>query len=316
VRIVAWVDGYPPQYCIGASMMLHEILIGMRQRGHEVRVFDLRRYSGTFEGIEIVPLNAGRETEAYEWADVVITQTNGSHNAAMHFASRCPIVYINHDPKDLLKELPRNQKGLLVVFNSLWASRQFNLSFDQIVMPPPVHPEKYRTEKGNRITLVNMNQNKGGDIFWQLVLALPNHEFLGVEGAYGHQIKSKTTPVNVKIEPMTSDMKSVYSQSRIVIMPSKVETYGRVGVEAFASGIPVIASPTDGLKEALGDAGIFVASRNVSDWVEEIQRLDDLDAYQTASKLAYQRSEQLNPRGVLDAFEDALVSLKTKSGQK
>ena len=290
-------------------MMLHEILIGLRDRGHEVRVFDLRRYSGTFEGVEIVGLEAGKEQIAYEWADVVITQTRASKNASHHFANRCPIVYINHDPKEFSSELPNSQKGVLAVFNSVWACNQINYSGDHVIVPPPVHPERYKSTRGDRITLVNLNQNKGGDIFWQLALALPDHHFLGVIGSYGHQITSRTMPVNVKIHETTTDMRSIYEQSRIVIMPSKIETYGRVGVEAFASGIPVIASPTDGLREALGDAGIFVLSRNVDDWVKEIKRLDDDDQYNEASSRAYQRSNELDPIHTLDKLEKAILSL-------
>ncbi|MFE4971343.1 glycosyltransferase [Kitasatospora sp. NPDC056651] len=50
----------------------------------------------------------------------------------------------------------------------------------------------------------------------------------------------------------------VYARSRVVLMPSSHESWGRVGVEAFASGIPVIAHPTPGLAECLGHAGIYV----------------------------------------------------------
>ena len=289
--------------------MLHEILTDLRDRGHEVRVFDLSRHAGTFDGVEIVGVDGRQIQTAREWADVVITQTRASENASRHFGDRCPIVYINHEPKNFSSELPRGQMRSLVVFNSVWGANQINYSGNQLIVPPPVHPNKYNTTRGDRITLVNLNQNKGGDIFWQLALALQDHQFLGVIGAYGHQITSKTTPHNVKILETTPDMRSVYSQSRIVIMPSKIETYGRVGVEAFASGIPVIASPTHGLREALGDAGIFVSSRNVEQWVKEIKRLDNDDQYNEASSRACQRSNELDPIHTLDKLEQAILSL-------
>jgi len=292
-------------------MMLHEILVGLQARGHETRVFDLRRGSTIFEGVEVVPLLAGREIEAYEWADVVLTQTSASHIAGHHFNKRCPVVYINHDPKAYFAEVPRQCRSLLSVFNSEWGLKVVEPISESLVLQPPVDPAKYKTERGERITLVNLNQNKGGDIFWQLVEALPHHRFLGVEGAYGHQIKSSRPPANVEIQPTTTDMRSVYAQSRIVIMPSKIETYGRVAIEAFASGIPVVASLTDGLKEALGDAGIFVPSRRVEDWVEQIVKLDEPAEYASASQLAYKRSDELHPSKSLDKFEEALFSLST-----
>ncbi|WP_262928542.1 glycosyltransferase family 4 protein [Streptomyces sp. CBMA152] len=47
----------------------------------------------------------------------------------------------------------------------------------------------------------------------------------------------------------------VYSRSRVILMPSLYESWGRVAVEAFASGIPVIAHTTPGLVESMGEAG-------------------------------------------------------------
>ena len=311
MKIVAWVDGYPPNHCTGATMMLHEILLDLQTKGHEVRVFDLRHSSTIFENIEVVSVYAGKETEAYEWADVVLTQTSATHNANRLFSKRCPVVYINHDPTAYSAEVPRQCQSLLSVFNSEWASKVVQPISESFVLQPPVDPAKYKTERGECITLVNLNQNKGGHIFWQLVEALPNHRFLGVEGSYGHQIKSSRPPANVEIQSTTTDMRSVYSRSRIVIMPSKIETYGRIAIEAFASGIPVIASPTVGLKEALGDAGIFVSSRRVEDWVEQISKLNDPNEYASASELAYKRSAELHPSKSLDKFEESLFLLCT-----
>ena len=42
-------------------------------------------------------------------------------------------------------------------------------------------------------------------------------------------------------------------------MPSQEETWGRVAIEAISSGIPVIANPTEGLREALDYCGIYIS---------------------------------------------------------
>jgi glycosyltransferase involved in cell wall biosynthesis len=65
----------------------------------------------------------------------------------------------------------------------------------------------------------------------------------------------------------------VWAQTRVLMVPSVHESYGMAAVEALASGIPVIAHPTPGLREALGDAGTFVDRADVRAWVAAIKEL-------------------------------------------
>jgi glycosyltransferase involved in cell wall biosynthesis len=76
-------------------------------------------------------------------------------------------------------------------------------------------------------------------------------------------------------------------------MPSERETWGMTGVEAMASGIPVIAHPTPGLLESLGDAGVFVDRSDADGWVEQIERLHDPTEWATASAKALTRAAEL-----------------------
>jgi hypothetical protein len=72
-------------------------------------------------------------------------------------------------------------------------------------------------------------------------------------------------------------------------MPSDYESFGRVAMEAAASGIPTIAAPTPGLRECLGDAGTFVELDNVDGWERAIRALLDPDAYRAAALAARAR---------------------------
>lgn len=76
----------------------------------------------------------------------------------------------------------------------------------------------------------------------------------------------------------------VWSRTKVLLIPSNYETYGMVGVEAIASGIPTIAHPTDGLCESLGDAGWFIPRDDVDEWQRVIELLLTDDAvYDCAS---------------------------------
>jgi D-inositol-3-phosphate glycosyltransferase len=62
---------------------------------------------------------------------------------------------------------------------------------------------------------------------------------------------------------------------RAALMPSRSETYGMVAVEAAASGLPVIAAATTGLRHSVADgvSGLHVEGRDPRDWSDAIVRL-------------------------------------------
>ncbi len=75
-------------------------------------------------------------------------------------------------------------------------------------------------------------------------------EFLGVK-SYGKQIL-RDLP-NVEIVENTPNVREIYAQAKVVLMPSTYESFGMVAGECMLQGIPVLASDTEGLKECLGE---------------------------------------------------------------
>lgn len=137
---------------------------------------------------------------------------------------------------------------------------------------------------------------------------MPHVQFLAVRGGYGPQIR-RCLP-NVEMIDSTLDITTaVYARTRILLMPSRVETYGRTALEAACSGIPTIAHPTPGLIESLGDAATFVDRSSITSWVAAIDRLFDPAEWLAASRRALARAEQLDPAGDLDRFCTSIESL-------
>lgn len=60
--------------------------------------------------------------------------------------------------------------------------------------------------------------------------------------------------------------------ARVVLIPSHSETFGLVALEGAASGVPVVAAASGGLREAVvdGDTGVVVESRDPAVWAEAI----------------------------------------------
>lgn len=73
------------------------------------------------------------------------------------------------------------------------------------------------------------------------------------------------------------DLRGILGSAMVVAVPSRLESFGRVAVEAMAAGVPVIASAVDGLKEVVVDGhnGFLVPPDSPERLAERILRLHD-----------------------------------------
>jgi glycosyltransferase involved in cell wall biosynthesis len=197
----------------------------------------------------------------------------------------------------------------LTVFNSELLRDQYAWIAQGLVVHPPIREAGYLSTRGRAITLVNLTEPKGADVFYSLVRQLPDHQFLGVKGT-GAQLVPGTIPENLTVLEQVADMREVYGRTRVLLMPSVYESYGRVALEAAVSGIPTIAHPAAGVREAMGDAVLWADRADLNQWTGAIRRLDDPVEYETRSLLARARFEQLDSGGEIDQLERALLGLR------
>jgi glycosyltransferase involved in cell wall biosynthesis len=307
LKIVAIVHGYFPNHNAGAEAMLHQILHDLKHKGHEIRVVTKNPGAKEYEGIPIYELTS-EGTNHVKWSDIVFTQLDLSRYAtAEAIRYKKKIVHLVHNDKQLpYNQISNSTTCSLAIANSEWIRKTIKPRIPSLIVYPPTIPERYEVKSTREsITIINMNEAKGGKVFWQLARMFPDKHFIGVLGAYGKQVTYKNKLKNVTILKNTTDIQSVYKQSRIVLMPSTYESWGRVAMEASCSGIPVIASPTPGLKESLDYAGIFAEPDDIADWFEAINLLDDEKIYDKYSKLTKKRSKE-----VAEKFQEQMENLE------
>ncbi|MCX4550604.1 MULTISPECIES: glycosyltransferase family 4 protein [unclassified Streptomyces] len=182
-----------------------------------------------------------------------------------------------------------------------------------LVLPPPINPLLYQVDgeaSGRRmVTLNGSTRAKGADVLADLAARMPEARFLMVRAA-GHAADHQALNVSVVDR---ADPRDVYARTRILLMPSTTESYGRAGVEAMVSGIPVLASPLPGMREAFGDAATYIPREDTARWVSEIRRLSDPATYATASARATAHTGALDYPGNLAAFEAACLRLRPRT---
>lgn len=317
MKILAYVHGYFPNHNAGAEAMLHQILIDLKDRGHEVVVITKNPGADEYEGIPIYATTNGssaKEIELIRWADFLFTHLDFTRLVvSLGKRYKKKIVHLVHNDRQLhYHRVIDASNATLAIANSEWIRKTIKRGIKSTIVFPPTNPERYKVDTSREyITLINMNEAKGGKMFWQLARILPDKQFLGVKGAYGEQIKYDKDLPNVTILENTPDIQNVYAKSRIVIMPSSYESWGRVAIEASCSGIPVVAAPTPGLKESLGEAGIFAEHDDVAAWVEAIRMLDDKKKYDKYSSMGIKRSKEIASqlKVQLDSLEEELLNI-------
>lgn len=161
------------------------------------------------------------------------------------------------------------------------------------------------------VTLVNPTPEKGLAIFVKLheifaekhpeipflvVKSVGNYEqcMLRLHNADGtpylkqnESTRENALAAQIKVAEHTNDMRLVYDITRAVVMPSVWhESWGCVATEAVFNGIPVLASKSGGLPEAVREGGILLdapectqrdfccvpSNEEIAPWVEALER--------------------------------------------
>ena len=307
-KILAYVPNFLPSYAAGDTVMLYEILAYLLNKGHECTVMLPRAVEPyNYKGIAVIP----RSSSAFRHADLIMTQLDCTKETIQLGAGR-PIIWVQHNtfPYGSIESNPH----IGVIYNGEASRKAMGWANDGFVLPPPVNYLNWQRTNGDCITLVNCNENKGGKILAKIAQSMPHKQFIAVKGAYGEQ-HAPDLP-NVHVLDHTNNMQAVYNCTRVLIMPSLYESWGRVATEAMSCGIPVIATPTFGLVENIGESGIFVQRENIQGWMDAINKLDGKKEYKAASEAATKRAIELHPGKKLEGMEKWVTKFVQKHKEK
>jgi D-inositol-3-phosphate glycosyltransferase len=166
-----------------------------------------------------------------------------------------------------------------------------------VIVPPGVDGSVFRPASGPSrafrpyvVAAARVQPLKGLDLAIAAIAAVPEDvrpdlviagDASSEAGGYVEELRTLAADLGIAdrvrfVGPQSRpDLAMLFRGSSVVLVPSHSETYGLVALEGSASGVPVVAAATGGLREAVvhGETGIVLESRDAADWAEAITRI-------------------------------------------
>ena len=335
-------NGYIPEFSGGVQSNTHHLVQQLIGHGHEASVlaslfgdgiFGLKARAkmkllrqpaviDTFPGYPVVrawfPWEAARFAVSKMRPDVAVVQCHKSVplGKALEAEGVPLLVYLHNVEFHELAGDPRELRSAIYIANSEFTARTYKREFDidSTVLPPTIDGAIYSTPTtGEFVTFINPYAEKGFDLAVRIAAASPEIPFLFVESwklddDHRARVEEAIAPyANIRLENRTTDMKTVYGRTKILLAPSKwEEAWGRVASEAHCSGIPVIGSRRGGLPEAIGPGGVVLDhDAPLGDWTAAVRRLwNDKPEYErlSAAARAFSERPELDPERQFETF--------------
>ena len=308
---------------MGGEVSLHRTLIAAHGDKHVLTKTD-KPY--VFEGVQVDQINADNVLDirtnpipiAQQLRDlnarVVIGQNELSLAAvkAARAVGAVPVVSVHTPPaygKNLAEAMYETDYA---IYNTRTAAIEWGEP-NALVVHPPISPLPQDTfTKGDAYTLLSSLRNKGVEVVIELAKRYPDQRFIVVrspaEATHGLadiEDRVKDLP-NLELHPRVApeEVEKYFKQTRILLVPSRYETYGMSTIEAAGYGIPTVHVDTPHVREGIGEGAILVPPLNADATAAGIDTIEK--NYELYSLNARKRAEWLHVRQQieLDRFAD------------
>lgn len=319
MSVVALSHGYPPLWNMGGEVSLHRTLQAI---GGDKFVLTSTDEPYTFEGINVRqidthnvlnimsdPLPISKQLISLD-AKVVIGQNELSLAAvnSANIANVISIVSVHTPPKygrNLMQAVIVSDYG---IYNTKTSAEQWGEP-NALVVHPPISPlPKNTSTNGDAYTVLSSLRNKGVETVLELAEMYPNKRFIIVrspaEATHGiANLEERALQLpNVELHPRVSpeEVYKYLEQTRILLVPSRYETYGMSAIEAAGYGIPCVHVDTPHVREGIGDGAILVpgldkdATAAAIDTIEKNYEIYSLNARKRAEWLHVRQDIEFN----------------------
>ena len=304
MSLVAFLHGYPPQWSMGGELSTHRTL---REIPGSI-VYTECDAPYEFEGVQVRPLRTATVSEMVADADGAGASVLLAHSTlsqkTVQAAKRLgiPSVLAVHAPPRFAADLRQAwSRATVKVYNTEAARRAWRDPRGWLLHPPAGTP---MPELGPRehLTLTSSLLNKGAGRVLDLadrrpdkrfiIVRSPAHKTHGDPAFEEKAAERRNVKVVDRIHP--NDMGRLWRETRILLVPSRYETYGLVALEAAWQGIPSIHVNTPDVLEGIGDAAYLLNGFTIDELDAAVTRVNE--DYMGWAVRARQRAETLKLR--------------------
>jgi glycosyltransferase involved in cell wall biosynthesis len=329
MTVVALSHGYPPLWNMGGEVSLHRSMMAIKGKRVVLTNTEAQYY---IDGIQVTQINtpdvlnihANPIPIAKQLKDlnarVVIGQNELSLPGvlAANGIGAVSMVSIHTPPKygKLLRQAVVDSD--YAIYNTETSAKQWGDPKAFVLHPPISELPSNTSTNGDAYTCLSSLMNKGVEVMLSLAEKYPDKRFIIVRspaepthGILNLEERAAKLP-NIELHPRVDpkDVHKYLKQTRVLIVPSRYETYGMSAIEAAGYGIPTVHVDTPHVREGIGSAAVLVPGLDTERTASGIELIEkDYEKYSLGARA---RAEFLTARQEveLEKFSDFIGSVK------
>lgn len=250
---------------------------------------------------------------------------------ALASRGRAPVVFHAHSDvygvagRLLHRAIRRSAATVIACSNSVLDPLRQCVDADRThVIPNGVHDAGYRERRfgsgGNwRIGILGRIAPDKGQLEFARAAAMVTRDFprcrfvicgaslLGALSEYFEAVRTQTRALDVEFLGWQSNVSRVLDDLDLLVVPSKREGMGRVIVEAFSAGVPVVAFPAGGIPEVVLDSETGFLTREFTADALAARIRDVLEAPEAARRVAANARQEWARLYTVSSYQRSII---------
>lgn len=305
MSLTAFLHGYPPFWSMGGELSTHRTLRAVP----DSQVFTTAAEEYEFDGVRVRTSSGSSRQSIMADAETSGASVLYAHSAMSQETIRAarrlklPSILAVHAPPRFGGDLRRAWSAATVkLYNTEVARKDWRDPKGWLLHPPVGQGSAPMAGPHDALTLTSSLLNKGAARVLELASMRRDERFIIVESpahpTHGDpsfwEVADRLDNVEIWPRLHPDEMWKLWVETRILLVPSRYETYGMSALEAAWQGIPSVHVGTPHVREGIGEAARLLTSFSVEELDSAVTEVES--DYRAWSDRAFDRVGSLAQR--------------------